>query len=173
MSVYVTASLWKHSPHSGSDLLILLAMGDQARDEGLCWLSIESLASRTRLDRRSVQRRLRVLEASEALVRVSEAHGHDTRMWWIDTPATAQHDPRTPQGEAAVRRILDTRRRSFTAAAQLPQADETPSRKDNGRARLCPVCSSRHPLGEVCAGAAPAKIGLLRDAVRRTTEGEQ
>jgi len=101
MSVHVSSSLWDHSEHSGADLLILLAMADQCRDEGLCWMAVSTIGERTRLSRATVQRRLRALEEAGALLLVA-APPHKPRTYFIVTPRTAPHDPRNggPQIEA-------------------------------------------------------------------------
>lgn len=61
---------WKGSRHKGTDLLLLLAIADNANDDGTLerWSpGIERLATKTRLDRSSVMRRLKVLEGSGEL----------------------------------------------------------------------------------------------------------
>lgn len=62
MSIKVMTWVWDHSPAAGTDLLMLLAIADQANDAGRdAWPSIKTLAQRTRLDQRTVRRVLKRL----------------------------------------------------------------------------------------------------------------
>jgi hypothetical protein len=64
MSVKVMGLVWERSRASGSDLLVLLAIADNAHDDGAgAWPSIDTLAFKTRLSRRNVQYVLKHLEA--------------------------------------------------------------------------------------------------------------
>jgi len=55
MSLRVMNRVWDHSGQSGSALLLLLALADQANDQGVCWPSVDTLARKTRLSERTVQ----------------------------------------------------------------------------------------------------------------------
>ena len=61
MSVTVSDAAWYHSEASGNVLLVLLSLADQANDDGWCWPGHESIASRCRLSRRTVQRAIDTL----------------------------------------------------------------------------------------------------------------
>ena len=54
MSIKAMARVWETSKHEGSTLLLLLAMADYANEYGLCWASIDALAKKARLSRRTV-----------------------------------------------------------------------------------------------------------------------
>jgi hypothetical protein len=55
--------VWEESPTRGTDLLTLLAIADNAADDGAnAWPSLARLARKTRLDERTVRRILRRLE---------------------------------------------------------------------------------------------------------------
>ncbi|WNV83089.1 helix-turn-helix domain-containing protein [Umezawaea sp. Da 62-37] len=57
MSIKTMTWVWDHSPAAGTELLMLLTIADQANDQGKeAWPSIDNLARRTRLNRRTVQR---------------------------------------------------------------------------------------------------------------------
>ena len=62
MSVHISSAVWSHSNSSGSTLLVLISMADQANDEGWCWPSVGNIAKRCRLAERSIQYHLRELE---------------------------------------------------------------------------------------------------------------
>ena len=54
--------VWEFSQAAGTDLLVLLALADNANDEGECWPSIRYVAQKCRIDTRTTQRRIRSLE---------------------------------------------------------------------------------------------------------------
>lgn len=71
MSIKVMTWVWDHSPAAGTDLLMLLAIADQANDDGRdAWPSIKTLAQRTRLDQRTVRRVLkRLVDAGHLVIK--------------------------------------------------------------------------------------------------------
>lgn len=56
MSLDVMTAVWKHSEAKGSPLLCLLAMADNADDDGFCFPSYPHLAAKTRMSERQVRR---------------------------------------------------------------------------------------------------------------------
>lgn len=67
MSVAVMAALWKHSGHSGSALLMLLAIADFADDDGRAYPSVARLAQKCRVKPRAANYTLRDLQDSGEL----------------------------------------------------------------------------------------------------------
>jgi len=67
MSVAIMARVWAESQRKGNELLLLLAIADNANDDGYCWPGIEYLADKTRVNRRSVIRLMKGLETSGEL----------------------------------------------------------------------------------------------------------
>ena len=68
MAIQEMVSVWKHSRSSGGTLLLLLAIADNANeDSGLAWPSIETLARKTRMSERQVQRCIQTAEGLEEL----------------------------------------------------------------------------------------------------------
>lgn len=64
MSIRVMTWVWEHAEVAGTDLLLLLAIADAADDQGRnAWPSVADLARKTRLDERTVQRRLKRLHS--------------------------------------------------------------------------------------------------------------
>ena len=56
MSIQAMNRVWQHSRAKGSELLLLLAIADFAKDDGSgAWPSVETLAHKTRLSDRNVQ----------------------------------------------------------------------------------------------------------------------
>jgi hypothetical protein len=67
MSIRIMTEVWQHSQHKGSELLLMLAIADNANDQGVAFPSLRTLARKTRLASRHVRRLLRVLEHSGEL----------------------------------------------------------------------------------------------------------
>ena len=61
MSQYVQTAIWKFAPHKGNTLLVFLALGDWADDDGEGWAMVEPLAKKSRQSERNVQYALRQL----------------------------------------------------------------------------------------------------------------
>jgi helix-turn-helix protein len=55
MSMRMMTLVWEKSQHKGSELLLLLAIADNANDQGIAYPSIGTLAKKTRMSRRSIQ----------------------------------------------------------------------------------------------------------------------
>jgi hypothetical protein len=69
LSARASGQVWKLSRHKGSELLVLLAIADNAKDDGRdAWPGIPELARKTRLTERNIQLVLRKLEKSGELV---------------------------------------------------------------------------------------------------------
>jgi len=62
MSIKVMTHVWDNSKAKGSELLLLLAIADHAADDGYCWPTIETLAHKIRMTKRSVMRLVQALE---------------------------------------------------------------------------------------------------------------
>ena len=68
MSIKVMSLCWEGSQHSGSDLLMLLAIADFSDDHGKAYPAVATLAKKCRMQRRNAQRILHNLENSGELV---------------------------------------------------------------------------------------------------------
>lgn len=66
--------VWKFSPAKGSELLLLLAIADNANHHRIAWPGIDHLAGKTRLSRRQTQNLIRQLE-SDGLIKVHRGAG--------------------------------------------------------------------------------------------------
>ena len=68
MSIKVMTYIWEHSKHKGSGLLLLLAIGDHAHDDGTgAYPSVKTLAEKVRMSERSVHYLIKRLVASGEL----------------------------------------------------------------------------------------------------------
>jgi len=99
MSITVMTCVWEQSHHKGSDLLLLLAIADQADDAGIASPSIPLLARKTRMTERNVQYRLRLLMDSQELDIHPNAGPQRTHLFRIKIPGeqTAPGAGCTPQ----------------------------------------------------------------------------
>lgn len=61
MAVKISHWVWQHSGAKGNDLLVLLALADNANDDGVCWPSLRYLAEKTRLHENTIRSRLKSL----------------------------------------------------------------------------------------------------------------
>ena len=83
MSIKVMNWVWDHSPAKGTELLMLLAIADNAADDGSnAFPSVSTLARKTRLDERTVQRIIRKLASQEQL-HVDERGGRQSNRYTV------------------------------------------------------------------------------------------
>lgn len=67
MSIRTMSKVWESSQHSGSNLLMLLAVADFSDDDGIAFPAVEKLAKKCRMSKRNAQDRLRELSESGEL----------------------------------------------------------------------------------------------------------
>jgi hypothetical protein len=112
MSVKVMALVWDHFPPNRRELVLALALADEAdHDGGDIFPKVPTLATKTRQSERTVQRQLRALEADGWLECVERSNGGRNRpsrfriaAGWIRDPAgfvfgTVNGDILSPLGE--------------------------------------------------------------------------
>jgi Helix-turn-helix domain len=82
MSIRLMAQVWEDTRvDSQAELLVLLALADHARDDGLCWPSMRTIAKKARIEERSAQRIVRRLIEKGLIELVSKGgciEGHNT-----------------------------------------------------------------------------------------------
>jgi len=84
MSVHVMSWVLRHSEEKLGNRLVLLVLADHAADDGTdAWPSVDTIASEARLSRRQVQRCLRELEASGAIIPAGRSH-KSTTVWGVN-----------------------------------------------------------------------------------------
>ena len=96
MSVHVSSWVWKYSKAESTQLLVLLALADQANDDGECWPSVKTIAARCRLKGRAVQENIRLAEQSGELVIRYQEGPHGTNIYQFpsfspDAPSRTLH----------------------------------------------------------------------------------
>ena len=83
MSIKVMSHVWENSKQKGAGLLLLLAIADNANDDGDCFPGVARLAQRVRADERNVKRMIGKLEESSELLVFKEA-GIQTDHGWTN-----------------------------------------------------------------------------------------
>jgi hypothetical protein len=83
--------------------LVLLALADHADDTGKCWPGLSRVAAKTGLDRSSVIRAVKVLEAAVVLSverRLDDAGDAETNLYRLAVPGGCRGQPPAPRGSA-------------------------------------------------------------------------
>ncbi len=78
MSSSATSYVWRHSPYTGTKFVIHLAIGDVVNDtnDNLFWMATETLARKTRANRRTIQRVIDELVADGYLEPIKPSTQH-------------------------------------------------------------------------------------------------
>jgi hypothetical protein len=84
MSIYVMSRVWAGSRHKGGALLLMLALADFAHDDGTnAYPSIATLARKTRMSDRQVQRLIQQCEKSGELLAQRSTDGRSSTLYTI------------------------------------------------------------------------------------------
>jgi hypothetical protein len=106
MSIHIMSAVWKNSVQTGGNLLLLLAMADFANDDGECWPSVATLATKARITDRHVRRILRQLEEDGEIKALDKPGQNGTIRYLVfarnggedkmSGGVTSKTEPRTP-----------------------------------------------------------------------------
>ena len=112
MSIAVMSWIWKNSPTSGSERLILLAIADSANDEGVAWPSMETLAKKANLSRRYVIDILAKLEDEKHLAIERRRDGPRNKsniytVLMVNKPSLPSEESITKGSEEALTRVVN------------------------------------------------------------------
>jgi hypothetical protein len=124
MSVKIMTMVWEHAPCRENALIVLLALADWSNDSGECWPSIQKLADKTRIDRRSAQRIIRRL-AKDNLITIEEGGGRAKQhRYKIETAALCRplenSDFQNSDFPCTERAALRTERATFPTQTATP-----------------------------------------------------
>lgn len=120
MAVEYLTQVWKHSRHKGGDLLTLLAIADNtSEDTGLAFPSIDTLAKKTRMTPRGVQKSLRRLEQSQELTIKPYGGPYGTHAYYINLTLYQARQDGGEQRSGGVNNVQGDEQRS-------PEALQTP-----------------------------------------------
>jgi hypothetical protein len=144
MSVILISEAWDSAIIKPLEMYVLITLADQANDEGLCWPRIETVAEKTRLHVRSVQKIIKRLEKDCHLHRDFQ-RGH-SNLFHIHprreaTPAEGHPGPRPPTpvstattgGGPRPPRTVSTNRKGIVMREQVAQQPVFPPDYDDSK----------------------------------------
>lgn len=116
--------VWEHAPCRENALIVLLALADWSNDDGVCWPSIQKLADKARVDRRSAQRIVRRL-VHDQLITIEEGGGRAKQhRYKVETAALCrplENSDFQNSGVAYIERAaLETERATFPTQTATP-----------------------------------------------------
>jgi hypothetical protein len=118
MSIKVMDWVWDHAEASGTELLLLLAIADNANDQGEAWPGVPTLTQKIRVTTdRDTQIVLRKLEAAGQLMIDPPRRGRKTNTYWIPFTEALQNKVIRRSGEVKER----TDRRKEEAKKRLEE----------------------------------------------------
>lgn len=131
MSVQILNHVWKHSQQKGNALLTLIAIADQANDDGDCWPGVSKLSNKVRLTERGLQKVIRALEKSGELI-VKQRPGQSNIYHIPITGGVNGGSP--PNSETGVNGGSPGGERGFTGGGELassPESSLEPTKEPN------------------------------------------
>lgn len=131
--------VWERAPYTAGSLLVLLALADWSNDDGISWPSMDRLARKARIDRRSAQRIVRQLAKDGVLV-IDEGGGRGKQHRYLIQVETVANCRPLAEVETATQvsplsdekgDISDTKRATFDVQRATFQAETvTPTSPD-------------------------------------------
>ena len=155
MSVRASTWAWSLEEVMGSEALVLLALADQANDEGLCWPSQEKLAPKARQSVSTLRRSLRSLEKMGLLTTItrSSTRGRRSNLYLLHIGAKPDLSMRSAKAVTlseedaqACEMLEEASGAKFVANKATGQFDRLPQPVTDDR--LQPVTSDRLPYKE-------------------------
>lgn len=98
MSLSVLTSIWRAPPCGGGDLLCLLAIADNADDDGYAWPSMETIARKAALTKRGAQKCVRNLQEM-GLIQIKVGGGKGKTNAYQITTCGVGEQPEHTKGE--------------------------------------------------------------------------
>jgi len=96
MSIKIMSAVWENGPRGSAETMVLLAIADYCNDEGECWPSVQSIATKARMTERGVQKiTARLVETGWLEI---EAGGgrRNCNLYRIKTPNRVHPEPCSP-----------------------------------------------------------------------------
>jgi biotin operon repressor len=106
MSIVLMNRVWQGNTTEGTERLVLLALADQANDEGFCWPSQSTIATKCNLSRAAVNRHIRnLIEKGEVEIsKASPAKYNHKSLTYIVHPLPA--NPNAPPKKRTPKKFL-------------------------------------------------------------------
>lgn len=139
MSVLIMSRVWAYSQHKGGNLLVLLALADFSNDAGEAYPSIKTIAKKSRLSERQVQRAIQEIVDSGELRKEENGGVFGSNRYTISvsskgdahvTQSKCHPVTFTPsKGDAHVTRTVNNRQEVYTSRARFtpPSLDDVKS----------------------------------------------
>jgi hypothetical protein len=122
MSIQVTNMVWSNGPSNLKEKIVLLAIADHANDLGSAFPGIDLLAQKSCMDKRSVIRWLKLLEANRwmSIDHKSSGTGRKGNTYYLNLTKLGGASGATPVTDAAANVGAGTR--TSQSAGQYPSA---------------------------------------------------
>ncbi|RDI16384.1 helix-turn-helix domain-containing protein [Lentzea flaviverrucosa] len=170
MSIKVVTLVWEHAPAAGNELLLLLAIADQANDLGTdAWPSVDTLARKTRLNKRTVQRLLQRL-SSAGLVAIEPGGGRRSNRYTIDLNLLADPSSRTTDDEGTPPALRHPRQSVTCGTHAAPAATALDHRSHDTAVSPDPSCTALSPSPPSRTHSADADEAATTETARAAME---
>lgn len=143
------ARVWEESSHSGSDLLMLLAIADFADDDGNAYPAVSTLARKCRMQPRNARYILQVLQTSGELKIVTNAGPKGANRYRVL--------PQGMQRSAGVQSLAGVQRSAATPAKDCREPLQRIAAEPSLNHHEPPSCAADHPTDGLAAGKVKAK----------------
>lgn len=118
------AQIWAKSPYKGERLLLHLALGDYANDEGICWPSQRTLAHKARCSENFVRLSLRQMVKDGLLELNKSSNGRGNTAIYQLKPHPANGEPEKPHSPKRETPFPDTSHTSLLNHQEPSMLDE-------------------------------------------------
>jgi hypothetical protein len=153
--------VWEHSKTTGTTRFVFIALADHCDHDGLAWPSIDRVAWKCRVDRRTVQRAYNEIELLGEMVREIGGRGaHSTTLYRVTLPGCGQLDLKG--GTSPPLRVAQSPIRAAESPNKGGTSPPEPSinRKEPRRAEI-PSVENVTPAHEL-----PERVNELRKQLR-------
>lgn len=151
--------VWDQSELKGSQLLLELAIADNANDDGFAWPGVNYLARKIRMSPRQVQRMIpELIGASEIAVEFGAGRGN-THQFWILTGLDSER----------IQEIKTDVRRRNDAAGYTEKGDKLSPLLPMKKATSGPIKDDKNGLkGDIAMSPEPLTLNLTNDILINT-----
>jgi len=143
------SAIWESKTTSGSDRLVLLALADNANDEGICWPSVATIARKSNLSKRYTQMILEKLLKDGHILRQQRyddaKHKNMTNVFTVVRPVSLVNDTSLPSescltipSEVDLRRVV----RPASPEPSINSHIEPPKKQEYPPANPASLCES-------------------------------
>ena len=159
MSIKITSWVWKNGPTDQGELLVLLALADFANEDGVCWPSMASIATKARLTERGAQKIVRRLEANGRLSIDTGGGRHGCNTYRINTDPPEPGTPNTVHPEHGSPRTTEQKPRTRVQKTPNPGSPEpsgTIKNRQSSRVRAREAASPENEASQRVTCASPS-----------------